>query len=65
MKVTWSLVLLWVGALLFGMSGATIAHQYQRHTLQHHAVEKMMLEQERINREFAQAINALAQGQRK
>lgn len=59
--VTKERLVAWGGALLLGMAGATAVQMYQRHNLQHWQVEQSLLKQDQINREFAQAINALAQ----
>lgn len=55
------LVLIGILWLLAGMVGSFSVSLWQRHNGQHAQVERLLVEQERINREFAQAINALAQ----
>lgn len=55
------IVLLLVTALTLGIVGAACTNMYLRHNAQHATVEQMMRQQEQINREFAQAINSLAQ----
>jgi len=47
-------------ALVLGISSAMGYNMYQRHNVQHYTVEQALEQQQQINREFAQAINALA-----
>lgn len=49
----------WGMAVLLGVAGAIAYNMYHRHNVQHWQMEQMIQQQDRINKEFAQAINAL------
>jgi len=57
----WLIVWVMVTSLTLGVLGAAAYNMYLRHNTQHWNAEQYMLRQDQINREFAQAINALAQ----
>lgn len=57
----WQLALVALGMLLLGFAGAVGGKMYTRHNEQHWNTEQALRQQEQINREFAAAINQLAQ----